>query len=60
VAGGTREYCTLVRIVDIQLKIGNWDILNTRAVRKVTSDELLTKQRMRKRKYILYKKYVHT
>jgi hypothetical protein len=31
---------------------------NTRAIRKVTSGELLTKQAMRKKYYI--KKYVHT
>jgi hypothetical protein len=39
------------RIVDIIL-------CNTRATRKVTSGDLLTKQAMRKN--IIYKKYVHT
>jgi hypothetical protein len=33
--------------------------LYTRAIRKLNSDELITKQAMRK-KNVLYKKYVHT
>jgi hypothetical protein len=36
------------------------NLVETRAIRKGTSDELLTKQEMGKKNCVIYKKYVHT
>jgi hypothetical protein len=57
----------VIEVITVQIlkernfaQMGIVDFENTRAFRKVTSRELLTEQAMRKKHFIIYKKYVHT